>query len=106
MIAVQMRLRMQTGAIDPLADQDSRLLLVNQRELTNTVEQLAGFTPALLALAAGAPSGWVPLVVAVFALVRLVFRGSYLLGPLFRAPGIAATFAINVSTVAAAIYVW
>jgi hypothetical protein len=49
MIAVQMRLRMQTGAIDPLADQDSRLLLVNQRELTNTVEQfvnsLAILTP-------------------------------------------------------------
>jgi hypothetical protein len=35
-----------------------------------------------------------------------VFWGGYLLGPLLRAPGMAATFVINVSTLIAAVYVW
>lgn len=109
MIVVQMRLRMWFRAIDPLAGQDTRLLQVNQRALTNTVEQLVGFAPSLLALAAGLPAGLMPLVVAaglVFALMRLVFWGGYLLGPLLRAPGMAATFAINMATLIAAVCVW
>jgi uncharacterized membrane protein YecN with MAPEG domain len=109
MIVVQMRLRAGSGAVDPLAGQDTRLLQVNQRALTNTVEQLVGFSPALLALAAGAPPGWMPFIVSaglVFGLMRLVFWGGYLLGPLLRAPGMAATFAINVSTLIAAVCVW
>jgi len=109
MIVVQMRLRVRTGAVDPLAGRDDAWLQVNQRALTNTVEQLAGFVPALLALAAGAASGWMRFVVAaglVFALARLVFWAGYLLGPLARAPGMAATFAINVSTMVGAILVW
>jgi uncharacterized membrane protein YecN with MAPEG domain len=109
MIVVQMRLRMVYGAVDPLAGRDARPLQVNQRVLTNTVEQLVGFAPALLALAAGAPPGWMSMIVAaalVFALMRLAFWGGYLLGPLLRAPGMAATFAINVATMIAAIRVW
>jgi uncharacterized membrane protein YecN with MAPEG domain len=106
---VQMRLRARTGAVDPLAGRDGALLQVNQRVLTNTVEQLAGFVPALLALAAGAAPGWMRFVVAaglVFALARLVFWAGYLLGPLTRAPGMAATAVINVGTLVAAIFVW
>lgn len=109
MVVVQMRLRMAYGAVDPLAGRDTRPLQVNQRVLTNTVEQLVGFAPALLALAAGAPPAWVPMVVSaglVFALMRLVFWGGYLLDPLLRAPGMAATFAINIATMIAAIRVW
>lgn len=109
MIATQMRLRMQTGAVDPLAGQDDWRLLVNQRALTNTVEQLASFAPAQLALSAGASPGYMPLVVAagvVFAAARLVFWGGYMLGPLLRAPGMAATFFINVATLIAAVWVW
>jgi len=109
MIVVQMALRLRTGAVDPLAGRDNHTLQVNQRALTNTVEQLAGFVPALLALAAGAPPAWLPFVVAAgltFCLARLVFWGGYLLGPLLRAPGMAASFAINVATLAAAIEVW
>ena len=81
-------------------DDDGTLLRVNQRALTNTVEQLTGFAPALLALAArrvrpvGCRSS--SRRVLVFALARLVFWGGYLLGPLARAPGMAATFAVNV----------
>jgi uncharacterized membrane protein YecN with MAPEG domain len=109
MIVVQMALRVRTGAVDPLAGRDNHTLQVNQRALTNTVEQLAGFVPALLALAAGAPPAWLPFVVAAglaFGLARLVFWAGYLLGPLWRAPGMAASFAINVATLVAAIGVW
>lgn len=108
-IAVQMRLRAVARAIDPLAGRDSRLLQVNQRVLSNTVEQLAGFAPALIALSAGIAPGMMPFVVSaglVFALARLVFWAGYLLGPMLRAPGMAATFAINVATSIAAVWVW
>jgi hypothetical protein len=109
MILVQMRLRAQSGAVDPLAGHDGMLLRVNQRALTNTVEQLAGFAPALLALAGRTPPGGMRYVVAagvVFALARLAFWGGYLLGPLARAPGMASTFAINVGTLVAAMLAW
>jgi len=77
--------------------------------LTNTVEQLAGFAPSLLALAAGVAPGWMRHVVATgltFAVARLVFWAGYLQGPATRAPGMAATFAVNVATLLAAIVVW
>jgi uncharacterized membrane protein YecN with MAPEG domain len=104
-----MLVRAWSRAIDPLAGVDSRFLQVNQRALTNTVEQLAGFVPALIALAAAAPPAWMPGVVAlgvVFAVARLVFWGGYLIGPLLRAPGMAATFAVNVATFVTAVWVW
>ena len=109
MIAAQMWLRARSGALDPPAGQDDASLQVNQRALTNTVEQLAGFVPALLAVAAGVSSDRMRFVVAagvVFAVARLVFWGGYLLGPMMRAPGMAATFAVNIATLAAAIWVW
>lgn len=109
MIAVQMRLRAMARAVDPLAGTDTRLLQVNQRVLTNTVEQLAGFAPALLALAAGVAPGRMAFVIAagpVFALARLVFWAGYMLGPRLRAPGMAATFAVNVATLIAAAWSW
>ena len=108
-IITQMRLRADTGALDPLAGQDDRRMRVNQRVLTNTVEQLAGFVPALLAVAARVTPGWMSFVVAaglVFALARVVFWGGYMLGPIWRAPGMAATLAINLTTLGAAIWVW
>ena len=109
MIVVQMGLRARAGAIDPLAGLDDRPLQVNQRALTNTVEQIAVFAPALLALAAGSSPARMPFVVAagiVFGAARLVFWGGYLLGPLWRAPGMAASIAINITTLVLAIFVW
>jgi uncharacterized membrane protein YecN with MAPEG domain len=109
MILVQMRQRARTGAVDPLAGDDGHLLWVNQRVLSNTVEQLAGFVPSLLALAAVSPAAWMRFVVAAaltFAVARLAFWAGYLFGPLTRAPGMAATFAVNVGTLLAAILLW
>jgi uncharacterized membrane protein YecN with MAPEG domain len=109
MVVMQMGLRVVTRAIDPLAGRDGRLLQVNQRALANTVEQLTAFAPALLAVSAHAPADWMPSVVAaglVFGLARLAFWGGYLVGPLGRSPGMAATYAINVATLVTAISVW
>ncbi|HVC62273.1 MAG TPA: MAPEG family protein [Acetobacteraceae bacterium] len=109
MILAQMGARAMTGAIDPLAGTDSPFLRTNQRVIANTVEQMTVFVPALLALAAGVPAARMGPVVAlayVFAVARLVFWIGYLAGVRLRAPGMAATFAVNVATLAAAAWVW
>jgi uncharacterized membrane protein YecN with MAPEG domain len=109
MIVVQMGLRIAAGAFDPLAGEDSRLLLTNQRVITNTVEQLAVFGPALAALAAAVPGAQMPDVVALgicFAVARLVFWLGYLAAPLARAPGMAASFACNAACLVAAAWNW
>jgi hypothetical protein len=109
MILTQILARAASGAIDPTAGRDNRFLQVNQRALTNSVEQLLIFIPALLALAAGVAPFAMPKVIALaltFALARLVFWLGYLIAPLLRAPGMAATGAVNLCTLAAACWVW
>jgi uncharacterized membrane protein YecN with MAPEG domain len=109
MILAQMAVRAMSGAIDPLAGRDNAFLRTNQRVITNTVEQLAVFVPALLALAAGVPASPMGPVVAlafVFALARLAFWIGYLSDVRLRAPGMAATFAVNVATLLVAAWVW
>ena len=109
MVLAQMAGRFASGAFDPLAGRDTRFLLVNQRAIDNTVEQLAIFAPALLALASGAEGRQVREVVAlggVFAGARLLFWGGYLVAPLGRAPGMAATLATTLATLAAAVWHW
>jgi uncharacterized MAPEG superfamily protein len=104
MTLVQSAARYLTGVFDPLAGRDGRFLLLNQRVIGNTLEQMAVFVPALLALAAGADGRAMPQVMAlalVFALARLAFWVGYLLSPLLRGPGMAATFAAS-----AAALVW
>ena len=84
-------------------------LRTNQRVITNTIEQLSVFVPAYLALAAGAPAARMAPIVAlawVFALARLAFWIGYLAATRLRAPGMAATFAVNLATLISAIWVW
>jgi hypothetical protein len=109
MVLVQVLVRVGSGAVDPTAGQDGALLVVNQRALSNSVEQMACFAPSLLALAAGVGAARVPEVVAlgvVFGVARLVFWLGYLLAPLLRAPGMTATFAVSVVTFGWAVRVW
>jgi len=109
MIVAQSGMRALTGALDPLAGTDGAFLRTNQRVITNTIEQLAVFVPALLALAAGAPAARMAPIVAlawVFALARVAFWIGYLAGVRLRSPGMAATVAVNVATLVAAIWVW
>ena len=109
MVQAQMLGRARTGAIDPTAGQDGAFLVVNQRALSNSAEQMACFAPSLLALAAGVTPGRMPGVIAlglVFSAARLVFWLGYLRAPLLRAPGMTATFAVNLVTFGAAVWVW
>jgi uncharacterized MAPEG superfamily protein len=109
MIVVQMLARAATGALDPLVGRGTRFLQTNQRVIGNTVEQFAVFAPALLALAAGVRADKMGQVVAlalVFALARLVFWIGYLAGVLLRAPGMAATLAVNIAALGSAAWVW
>ncbi|MDR3535310.1 MAG: MAPEG family protein [Acetobacteraceae bacterium] len=109
MILAQMLARGAARVIDPTAGQETRLLLVNQRVITNSVEQLAIFAPALLALAAPADPTQMAAVAALggaFALARLLFWAGYLMAPLLRAPGMAATAGITVATWLAACWAW
>jgi uncharacterized MAPEG superfamily protein len=109
MILAQMALRLAGGVIDPLAGRETRALLVNQRAISNTVEQFAVFAPALLALAAGVPGARMADVIAlglVFAGARLLFWLGYLAAPAGRAFGMAATLMVTLGTLGAAAWVW
>jgi len=109
MILTQMAVRFWQGKFDPTAGKDGRYLIVNQRVISNTVEQMAVFAPAMLALAAGAPSSRMAEVLAVplvFALARLVFWAGYLTAPVLRAPGMAASFLACLAALGAAVAVW
>jgi uncharacterized membrane protein YecN with MAPEG domain len=99
MILAQMVVRFTSGAFDPTAGRDNRFLVVNQRVITNTVEQVACFAPALLALSAVASPLRMTMVAALgltFAVARVAFWIGYLRAPLLRAPGMAATFVVTV----------
>jgi hypothetical protein len=109
MIGTQMMLRRAASAYDPLAGQDTYPLRLTQRVIANTVEQLALFAPALIALAAGAGPAAMPGIVSagvVWAGARLMFWAGYARSPLMRAPGMAVTFVIGCATILAACWVW
>jgi uncharacterized membrane protein YecN with MAPEG domain len=109
MLLVQMAARFIAGTFDPTLGRDSRLLVVNQRVITNTVEQMACFVPAMLALSVATRPDRMGMVVALgltFALARIAFWIGYLTAPLFRAPGMAATFVLNVMAFAGAVWAW
>lgn len=89
--------RLISGAFDPLTDREGRFLRVSQRILTNTIEQTAIFVPAFLATAALADGALrtLPLIALLFVLARILFWGGYLIGPFWRAPGMAMTLTVN-----------
>ena len=109
MIVAQMAARFWFGTFDPTAGRDGRFLRINQRVITNSVEQLAILIPAMLALVAEASPLRMPQVLAlplVFALARLVFWAGYLVTPMLRGPGMAASFAATLCALVWAIAVW
>ncbi len=109
MVAAQMAARFWQGSFDPTAGKDGPFLRVNQRVISNSVEQMAILTPAILALAAGVPAPRMAEVLAlapVFALARLAFWAGYLAAPLLRAPGMAASFGASLTALGWAVAVW
>ena len=109
MVLAQMIARFWQGAFDPGAGKDGQFLRLNQRVISNSVEQIAILAPAILALAAGAPGVQMGQVIAlawVFALARLLFWAGYLISPMLRAPGMAASFAVCLAALGWAVFVW
>ncbi len=109
MLLVQMGARFIYGAFNPFATGQPSFLAVNQRVITNTVEHGAVFALALLAFAANASSRVMPQVMAlavVFAAARLAFWAGYVVAPVGRAPGMAATVAVTAGAVGGAVSVW
>jgi hypothetical protein len=109
MLLVQMAARFATGAFDPTLGEDSRILVLGQRVIANTVEQMMCFVPAMLALSAAIGPYRMATLLAfglTFALARLGFWIGYLRAPLLRAPGMAATIVVNLATLAWAVWDW
>lgn len=101
--------RLASAAFDPLAGRDGDFLQRNQRVITNTVEQLAVFAPALLAWGAGGGAAAMPGVLAagfVFAAARAAFWVGYHLHPFGRAPGMGASMAMNGLVLWMAVRTW
>jgi hypothetical protein len=72
--------RLTSPAFDPLAGFQTRRLLVNQRYLQNTVEQIIVFAASLFGLAAYSPDGSSMRAVVATTVVWIVSRGAFWLG--------------------------
>ncbi len=97
-----LRLRDTPDAVNPLLGAESTRWRVNQRVLTNTVEQLAIFLPLLLALAArvaAAHAKLLPLHVASWTASRVAFWIGYRHSPAWRAPGMTWTHLTSLLTI-------
>lgn len=95
MICACFRLFDTADAEDPLAGTESLRFRINQRVLTNTLEQGAAFTPLLLALATRLPARQLqllPIAVTIWCAGRLMFWAGYHVAPPWRAPGFDWTF--------------
>ena len=82
-------------AEDPRAGAESRRFRINQRVLTNTLEQGAVFVLLVLGLATRLPPQQLkllPIAVAIWCAGRLMFWGGYHVAPHWRAPGFDWTF--------------
>ncbi|MFO0552873.1 MAG: MAPEG family protein [Polyangiaceae bacterium] len=97
------------GALDPVSGTPSRRHQINQRVLTNTIEQLVLFIPALLSLAIRAhePSTFrfVPMAVALFCLGRVLFWFGYHVSPNARGLGFNMTISTSIFALVASFFV-
>jgi hypothetical protein len=78
------------NAEDPFANAESAAWKVNQRVLSNTVEQSLIFIPALLALSVRVDAQNVrilPILTALWCSGRLLFWVGYRVHPMWRGPG-------------------
>jgi hypothetical protein len=100
LIASCFRLFDTAGAEDPFAFLETPAWKVNQRVLSNTVEQGAVFVPALLALAVRIAPDHVrilPILTFLWCAGRLLFWIGYRIGPAWRGPGFEWTLYSSVT---------
>jgi len=97
-----LRFRDSFEAIDPFRGVESQRWKINQRVLTNTVEQTAIFVPILLALSTrvdAVHAKVLPLGVACWVLARIAFWIGYRIEQKWRAPGMAWTHMTTLATI-------
>jgi uncharacterized membrane protein YecN with MAPEG domain len=98
-----LRLRDTPEAVNPMLAAESPRWKINQRVLTNSVEQLAIFVPLVLALATRVDAAHVklvPLHIALWVAARIAFWVGYRRSPAWRAPGMAWTHQVTLLTIA------
>jgi uncharacterized MAPEG superfamily protein len=79
---------------DPFAGAESRRFLINQRVIQNTIEQMAYFVPALLALSVRldpSHTRMIPVLVTSWCIGRVVFWVGYRMDPHYRSLGFGWT---------------
>lgn len=89
--------RLVTPAVDPLAGYETQRMRVNQRYLSNTVEQFIVFAAGLLLLSFYASPRILAIITIVWVATRWAFWAGYHRGPLLRglgAPGIAQSLIV------------
>lgn len=95
-------------AIDPLAGKESRAIRISGNYTENTLQQFVLFFVATMALSTflddGASMRVVPILTIIFVLARIVFWVGYLRDPILRSPGMAATGAPIIVTLAYVVY--
>lgn len=90
MVCACFRLFDTPSAENPLLGGESQRFRINQRVLSNTIEQFLVFVPLVLALAPRLPAGQVkllPIAVTAWCLGRLMFWVGYHVAPHWRGPG-------------------
>ena len=96
------------GSHDPTKGGETERLKILCRVMQNTLEQLVWFAIVLFALAGmvnATQARVIPVVCAVFAIVRLVYWWGYTRsGTLGRAPGVQLTFSLNAHMLGAALF--
>jgi len=95
MVCACLRLFDTAQAESPLAGAESAWFRINQRVLTNTIEQGAAFVPLVLGLAVRlSPERLrlLPIAVTVWCAGRVMFWVGYHVAPHWRAPGFDWTF--------------
>lgn len=99
--------RFLSDAIDPTKHLETKSIEINGRVADNTFQQNFVFLVGTLALSTFLTESsmkLIPALVAVFILARIVFWVGYLIEPLYRAPGMAATSYMNLGILLAVLY--
>ena len=95
------RMQDEPGAEDPFRQVESRAFQINQRVMTNTVEQTLIFLPMFLALAVRMPPDktfTLPLLMGFWCVARVLFWIGYRRAMHLRAPGMDWTSGVAMTT--------
>lgn len=94
-------------AIDPIAEEPGRTIVIDNRVIDNTLQQYVLFAAATFAVSAGASGDQVSIISAaamMFIVLRLAFWIGYRIDPLYRAFGMGGTLYLNLVLLGYAIW--